>query len=138
MASFHTKIPVSSYNKDEYGYPRCHLNLLLIKNKHNISKILLSRIYYCLVISFFCSNKHSNQITVCFRTSLLKFLFSVVSSEVFFHNTFIIGSHYTQLTDMNYKVTFPLQRTFILTHFQIYVKFVYFFNFLKACPTFGM
>ena len=23
------KIPVSSYNKDEYWYPRCHLNLLL-------------------------------------------------------------------------------------------------------------
>ena len=77
--------------------------------------------YFLLVISFFCSNKHSNMITDCFRTSLLKFLFSVVSSEVFFHNTFIIGSHYTQLTDMNYKVTFPLQRSFIITYFFIFV-----------------
>jgi hypothetical protein len=29
---FIIKIPVSSYNKDEYGYPWCHLNLLLEKN----------------------------------------------------------------------------------------------------------
>ena len=96
------KIPVSSYNKDEYWYPRCHLNLLL--------KILIFWFFNNL---FFQVPTNSSIVTYAY--GLVYWVSrSVVCSEVFFRHLFNVSSHYTKLTVKNNMSTFPLQRTLII------------------------